>query len=281
MPNPILQRPLREATTSASAITRPSLYNTKDEFIQRIAPVASAAIYFGSFSLAMNDVSLSRQALFKLSFLHRHYLQHAGLQIVVEKNTATFSGPVINPHLITLAEILARQIDGITVVKDETQGARTKNGTQRRDETVRESIQLLFATDQTLHAGVQVSQIDGALVLEGETHSTAQQHWAEQLAEAAGGKVDSQLTTSTFTPPPMLRASEPPRVDDESLQALILFRLLLVRETEALTLKVTAVRGVVTLQGKVPSGAVRQLVENIARSTLGIRELRSTLSVSA
>ena len=68
-------------------------------------------------------------------------------------------------------------------------------------------------------------------------------------------------------------------MDDESLQALILFRLRLVRETEHLPVKVVANRGVVSLQGKVASEALRQQAENIARSTLGVRELRSSISI--
>ena len=46
-------------------------------------------------------------------------------------------------------------------------------------------------------------------------------------------------------------------------------------------MKVKASRGVVTLQGKVRTEALRQRVENIARSTLGLRELRSSLSIAA
>ena len=79
----------------------------------------------------------------------------------------------------------------------------------------------------------------------------------------------------------MLKITEPPPVDDDSLEALVLFRLSLVRETEGLAIKVKANRGIVALQGKITSEALRQRVENIARSTLGIRELRSTLSIAA
>ena len=74
--------------------------------------------------------------------------------------------------------------------------------------------------------------------------------------------------------------AEPVPVDDESLQTLILFRLRLVLETEHLPVKVLASRGVVALQGKVKTETLRQRVENIARSTLGTRELRSSLSVA-
>ncbi len=52
------------------------------------------------------------------------------------------------------------------------------------------------------------------------------------------------------------------------------------RETEHVPVRVKATRGVVSLQGKVRTEALRQRVENIARSTLGLRELRSLLSIA-
>jgi len=75
--------------------------------------------------------------------------------------------------------------------------------------------------------------------------------------------------------------AKPAEVDDESLQAFVLIRLRLVRETEHLPLRVKANRGVLALQGKVRSEALRQRAENIARSTLGLRELRSTLTIAS
>ena len=90
-------------------------------FFQRIAPVGVAAIYFGSFTLSPQDAPLSRQALFKLSFLNRHFLQPGGLKITVSRHTAILSGTITHRALVQMAEILALQIEGIQSVKDETQ----------------------------------------------------------------------------------------------------------------------------------------------------------------
>jgi len=277
-----LLHPSLETSTSTgeSAPLRHSLFDTKDAFIERIAPVGVAAIYFGSFSLSPQDAPLSRQALFKLSFLHRHFLQPGGLRIVVNQHTAILSGTVTNRALVTMAEILALQIEGIEQVQDETQSGSSAPA-QREIEAVRESVQFLFATDQTLRSGVQVSVSEGYLTLVGEVSSVAQKNWAEQVAEAAGAAIQSQLKVSNATTFPATPLVEPPLLDDESLQALVLFRLRIVRETEHLPVRVKANRGVVTLQGKVRTEALRQRVENIARSTLGLRELRSSLAISA
>jgi osmotically-inducible protein OsmY len=252
---------------------RPSLYDNKDDFIERVAPIGMAAIYFGSFSFAPQDAALSRQALFKLSFAHRYFLQPAGLKIAVLRETALLSGNLTGNRLHELADILARQIEGVEEVKDETETAAEKQG-----EAVREATQFLFATDQTLRSGIQLSQENDRLVLEGEVSSAAQKGWAEQLATAAGGNPDLRLKLNPLSASP---ASRIPEVDDESLQALILFRLRLVRETEHLPVRVKAGRGIVTLQGKVRTEPLRQRVENIARATLGLSELRSSLTIAS
>jgi len=256
------------APVGDTASHRPSLYDNKDAFIERIGPLGMAVIYFGSFSLSPQDAPLSCQALFKLSFLHRHFLEPGGLRITVQGQTATFFGNVTSRSLVLLAGILAMQIEGIRQVTDETTCL-------REEETAREAIEFLFATDQTLRSGVRLGFHAGRLTLSGEVSSIAQKTWAEQLA-AASGDVNSSLSVVESTTRPV----EPPQIDEESLEALVLFRLRLVRETEHLPVKVKANRGVVTLQGKVRTEAQRQRVENLSRSTLGLRELRSSLSLA-
>jgi hyperosmotically inducible periplasmic protein len=281
-----LLHPSLDSSTSALTQTgtlRHSLFDTKDDFIERIAPVGVAAFYFGSFTLSPQDAPLSRQALFKLSFLYRHFLQPAGLRIVVNRQTAVLSGPIANRLLVLMGDILALQIEGIRNVVSETttppeNSASPVTPGQREAEAIRDSVQFLFATDQTLRSGVHASLSDGHLSLQGEVSSIAQKNWAEQLAEAAGAQVQSQLNVSDAT---TFSSAEAPLLDDESQQALVLFRLRLVRETEHLPLRVKASRGVVAIQGKVRTEALRQRVENIARSTLGLRELRSSLNISA
>jgi len=264
---------------------RPSLFDTKDNFIERVGPIGMAAIYFGSFSLAPQDAALSRQALFKLSFVNRHFLQPSGMKVIVQKHTALLTGIVKSRALVTLAEILAGQIEGITQVKDETEiekgaGAPSKTTKLRDGEVVRDMIQLLFATDQTLRTGVMIKIEDGILTLEGQVSSAAQKNWAEQIAASVAGEINTKLKVGATTSAGALAENKSLEVDDESLQALILLRLRLVRETEHLPVRVKATRGVVSLQGKVRTEVLRQKVENLARSTIGLRESRSSISIA-
>jgi len=284
MPKPSINRhPSLESSASVGETTalRPSLYDAKDDFIERVAPIGMAAMYFGSFSLAPQDIALSRQALFKLSFLNRQFLQPGGLRILVQRQTATLSGTVTHRTLVIMADILARQIDGINYVTDETQlhpAPSAKTAKLRDIEAIRESVAYLFATDQTLRSGIQAHVQEGRLTLEGQVTSAAQKNWADQLAAAAGGEVNSKL--KIIPPNQSAQADNSSDVDDESLQALILLRLRLVRETEHLPIRIKTHRGIVSLQGKVRTEALRQRTENLTRSTLGLRELRSTLSIA-
>ncbi|MCE0484610.1 MAG: BON domain-containing protein [Methylacidiphilales bacterium] len=272
-PSPLRYPSLEFGSGEATAF-RPSLYDNKEDFIQRIAPMGMAAIYFGGFTLRTQDAPLSRQALYKLSFLYRHFLQPSGVKIAVQRNMAILSGEVANPTLVTAADILARQIEGIRQVKNETVCPNADAS------ATCSAIQFLFATDQTLRSTVRVDAGEGKFALKGELGSEAQKHWAEQLAEAvSGGKVQSQITVGVSTPH-AAEMARPPQIDDESLQTLVLLRLKLVRETEDVSLKVKANRGMVSLHGKVRSEALRQWVENLSRSTLGLRELRSALSIA-
>jgi osmotically-inducible protein OsmY len=282
-----MTKPFRCLTPSletGSSITdtkslRTSLYDAKDNFIERIAPVGVAAFYFGSFTLSPKDVPLSRQALFKLSFVNRSFLAAGGLKITVNRTTAILSGTVINRTIVLLGEILAQQIEGIQQVQNDTVLPHLTDGALIAAES--EAAQFLFATDQTLRSGVRVGPLEGRAALMGEVSSAAQKNWAEQLAHAVSPDIESRLQVSESTSFQTLTPAEPAQVDDESLQALILFRLRLVRETEHVPVKVKASRGVVTISGKVRTEALRQRVENIARSTIGLKELRSSLTIAS
>ena len=252
---------------------RASLFDAKDDFIARMGPIGMAAIYFGSFSLAPQDPALSRHALLKLSFVYRHFLQPAGVRYTVEDQTVTITGDLRSRFLAVLAEILARQIEGVASVKDETELALEDRPAAPRS---LEAMHLLLATDQMLRAQVKVGEADGRLKLSGSVGSDAQKSWVEQLGRMVDTDMISELQVGGSETP-----AKTTEVDDESLQALVLFRLRLGRETEHLALQAIAQRGVVTLTGRVRTAELGQRVESLARATLGVTELRSSLTVAA
>ncbi len=106
MAHPQLRHPSLESSSTQPSLDghRPSLFDAKDAFIERMGPIGVAAIYFGPFSLAPQDPALSRQALLKLSFAYRQYLQPAGVRYHVQKQTVTVSGTIRSRSMAILAE---------------------------------------------------------------------------------------------------------------------------------------------------------------------------------
>src|ERR1700761_6920365 len=102
-PSYLFHPSLETGAPVGEASIRPSLFDSKEDFIERIAPVGVAAIFFGSFTLSPQDAPLSRQALYKLSFLNRHFLQPGGLKIAVNRTTAVLTGAVTHRALVKMA----------------------------------------------------------------------------------------------------------------------------------------------------------------------------------
>ncbi len=270
---PLLRHPSLESSSPQPSYDghRASLFDAKDDFIARMGPIGVAAIYFGSFSLGPQDPAVSRHALLKLSFAYRHYLQPAGIRYHVETGTVTISGTVRSRLLGVLAELLARQIEGVETVKNEIELALEDRPAHARTQ---EALHLLLATDHALRTQVKAAEADGKLKLSGTVGSAAQKSWVEQLARMLEAETISELQVSTSETP--VKTAD---VDDDSVQALVLFRLRLARETDPI--KVVARRGVVTLTGKVRSDASRQRIEHLTRATLGVVDLQSSLVVAA
>ena len=136
---------------------------------------------------------------------------------------------------------------------DSVQGEPVPDSVSRDIDSIAEAAHLLLITDQTLRAGLQVHAENGRLTLQGRVDSPAQKSWADVLLSSTGAEVDSRLEVA---PIPSHQVTKPADVDDESLQALVLLRLRLVRETEHLPVKVKAHRGVVTFAGQSPHGSL-------------------------
>jgi len=81
-----------------------SLYDTKDVFIERIAPLGVAAIIW-QLSLSPQDAPLSHSPL-QVIVSPSPFSSAGGLRIVVDRQAAILSGKVTSRALVTMADIL-------------------------------------------------------------------------------------------------------------------------------------------------------------------------------
>lgn len=69
--------------------------------------------------------------------------------------------------------------------------------------------------------------------------------------------------------------------DDATISTRVKIALLGDQQTQLLRLDVRTFKGVVTLSGKVPSGAVEQRAIAVARTVNGVKDVKSELSVES
>lgn len=130
---------------------------------------------------------------------------------------------------------------------------------------------------------IDVEVKDGTAVLTGEVESDVDRDLAEQVALSVDGvqKVDNQLTVDAN--------AERSERDDKSMSqrfenatttASVKSKLLWNSNTEGLDINVSTSNGVVTLEGTADSAEAKQLAEQLAANTDGVRSVQNNITVS-
>lgn len=255
----------------AVSLERSSLYENRADFFARMSPIALSIFSFGTFALPS---LVSDLALIRLSYAYRRFLQPGGLQMEISGGTAILKGRVKNRHLVSLAEMLAQQIGTVEEVRNETRPAESGPAKAAPPQGY-QAVELLLATDRNLSQRVELVAEREQLVVRGGVREEAHRSWAEQLAATAKQQVGNEVRVKE-EPSGADRPAQA-RVDDDSLTALVQLRLHLAGQPDLQGISVKSHAGVVSLEGRVEDEHSRRQAEALARTTLGLRELRSSL----
>jgi osmotically-inducible protein OsmY len=278
-------------TLTAPARTTPSTLLDPHQlaFTEQMAAVSIGAIFFGSFLPFTPENDHTRQALYKTTFLYRHFLSPAGIKPLVNRDILTIRGTSTSRAVIALAELLALQIPGIKKTSCEINRVPTEstdsNPTSGKpanpsEAELRERLQLILATDGSLTDGtLQATSDRKAIHLKGHVETPAQLAWVKTISKAILGNAAVSLNV-TVSATPDRKPNRRIHVDDDSIQALCLFRLRLAEPLGSRELRIKSVKQSVLLTGKVKSEAEKKLAEEITSSTLGIRGFRSNVQVA-
>lgn len=275
--NAVAERPV----TFTEALSSPE--SMKDNFLMHLAPVSIGVFFFGNFQPNIEDKTQAQRALYKTSFLYRHFLQPGGLKAVIDEGCLTLSGKISSAAVSLMAQLLGAQIMGPIKIVDDTvcadeSGRHVKTSEAAADLELRARLQLILATDAMLGSEeIEVSVSNGQAKVSGQVSSAEHKAWAETLlrSTAPQGKFSIQSSPRGKSVTPGARFT----IDDDSLQALALTRLKLIPGLSRLDMRVTAQRQVLSLSGHAPSAAEKTLAESIVKHTYGMRDFKSNLSV--
>ncbi len=133
---------------------------------------------------------------------------------------------------------------------------------------------------------IDIKVVSGTATLSGSVEESVHKDLAEEIALGIDGvdKVDNQIRIEADRQPRANIRSERSfgdRVSDATTTTTVKSKLLWNRNTEGLSIGVSTLAGVVTLQGTVDSDASRQLAERLAENTDGVRAVKNELSIDA
>lgn len=250
-----------------------------DNFLLHMAPVSIGAFFFGSFHPNTEDRIQAQRALYKTSFIYRHFLQPGGIKVVIDEGCLTLSGKTSSSTVSLLAQVLGSQIMGTIKVNDETTRVEESSGAESGDAEIRARLQLALATDALVGSdGIEVTVSNGQVKISGTVSSATHKTWAETLLKSVAPQ--AKLTLHVAVGKSESRVARPhSTMDDDSLQTLAQTRLKLATGLSKLDVRLTSQRQNLTLSGTMTTTAEKDLVESIVKNTFGAREFKSTLSV--
>jgi osmotically-inducible protein OsmY len=196
------------------------------------------------------------------------------------------------------AEIIARQIDGVTDVHNLLQvvAPQPEKSVQVSDDTLQQrSKKALLAALSLKNSNITVKSVNKGVALLGGTAKTlsAHLHAVEVVARTRGiHRVASQVQSpETLADAELRREATPPLLSEEHrvwdvasdlwITAATKMRLLADSETPALDINVDTWEGVVTLFGIVPSHEAKAAAEAAAHKVSGVKRVENELQVVA
>jgi hypothetical protein len=245
-----------------------------DNFLAHLAPFSVGAVYFGAFVASHQDGPATRQALYKTSFVYRHFLQPAGIRVRMEGPTAVLFGECAQSALWFMAENLALQIDGVVGVKFDTFSQRQEIPGDRE---LLARVRLLLATD-TLLGSQKLEAIarDGHVEVFGTVHSEAAGSWAQDLFSQLLGAKSVQVRLVLDTTHSKVAPSST-SMDDDSVQALVLTRARVLQAGNRFPVRVKSRRQRIQVSAKARNQFDLELIERLASFTLGVKQYKGQI----
>lgn len=257
----------------------------RNNWLAHLAPFSTGIFFFGQVHPTMEENVFVRKALMTTSHVFRHFLRPRGLELEVINEVVYLRGNVPADVVVIMAEQLAKQIDGVDNICNETTKVQDAAYTARRvksaiyaeaDQELRHRLEILLASDSTLAAlGLSVEVSDDKATLSGTVPSEAHADWLERLCQNLEGAHRINLSLKEDDTLDLPCNSSP--LDNDSIETLFHTRLKLLKSTKRLRVETSARHGRLHLRGYLPDASAKELVESIAASTFGVREVNSEL----
>lgn len=253
-----------------------------------LAGMSGAAI---ADTVGQNATEARQESQIWTTYALSPYLRASDLKVSVHSGTATLSGIVDEDVNKDLAKQIALSVTGITAVDNQIEVdpdyvPEAKAGDRRFGEVVDDASITAAVKSKLLwsrHAEGFATDVDtnrGKVTLTGKADTAAERDVAGRLAMNTRGvtSVDNELTVSGKRRPgdKMHKASEAKSdVSDSWITTKVKSTFMYSSNVDGSDISVSTNKGVVTLSGKVDSGAERALAIELAGNVRGVRSVQS------
>lgn len=241
------------------------------------ATVFALLLFFAPAHASKADDRIEASA--KNTYIFKTFLKDDDIKIQAEKGHVVLTGLVSEQSYKVLAEKTLAGLPGVKSVDNrlEIKGAPP---TANSDAWMKEKVQLVLLFHRSVNAvDTQVDVKDGVVTLRGKATSLAQKELAAEYARDVDEVKDviNEMTVSLAGEQPTKAAVK--TIDDASITAQVKMALLLHRSTSDLDALVKTKHGVVTVNGKVKTAAVKDQVSKFVKDVHGVKSVNNRMTV--
>jgi len=247
-------------------------------------PIAYAAIATAllvtAAPLLASDADEAVELAFRKSYVSKTFLKDDSIKVKAEDGVVTLTGTVADEYNKGLALETAAGLIGVTRV-DNLLETKAQVDAENADTWIARKVRLALRFHHYVSGGdTTVVVKDGVVTLTGVASSAAQKDLtAEYAADIEGVQSVVNNMTVADAPVPAVRTVGE-KIDDASVAAQVKFALKTHRSTSAVSTKVTARDGEVTLTGIAQNEAEKALVTKLVSSIEGVTEVKNEMTIA-
>lgn len=240
---------------------------------------ATVAMLITGASLYAGGSDGKIETAFEKSYVYKTYLKDDAIKTDVSKGVVTLTGTVSEESHKNLAQETAASLPGVTRV-DNKLVTDADIATENSDIWIGRKVKLsLMFHRHVSYTATTVEVKDGIVTLTGEAVSKAQKDLTTEYAKDIDGvrSVKNEMTIAAAPVKEVQTAGE--KIDDASVTAQVKTALLNRRSTKALGIKVTTMKGVVTLTGIAKNSAEKTLVTKLVSDIEGVESVNNKMTI--
>ena len=246
----------------------------------KVFVAVTAAVLLMSASAHASQMDERIESSAQQSYVFKTYLNDDSIKTQSQDGVVTLMGTVKEESHKSLAQETVASLPGVKSVDNQLE-LKGERPTENSDGWI--SLQVKYSLLYNRHVSginTQVFVTDGIVTLKGEAGSQAQKDLAGEYAKDVKGVQDVKNEMTIAKIPSESKQTMGEKIDDASITAQVKAALLFHHSTSAFKTGVETNNGVVTLSGKVSSGAGKDMVTKVAGDVNGVTSVVNNMTIS-